>query len=340
MGVSRRATDSRRAEREALEPKDEKKEDEDGEVKEEATDSRLPSPNGLANGTATNTERDELDSAMGDDNASRTSSPMPERGNTAASRRRAMRERAAEREAEEAMKAAAAAKERQEVKAARAEARQLALDRKRLEDEEAALEVKLHEIERDFRRHLYTLRARPLGLDRWHNRVWWLDGLGSAPLLNDGKVVWGTGRLYIQGAEDLDIELARQGLPHVTQGLGVEIAAHVLAGKRAHEEGDAKLAPGEWAVYDTPEQLAAFYSWLNPRGRRDLDLQRTLKMWWAELEGGFHRRRIQAGVEAAPEEATQRRTRRAAGEEEREGYMGWKVSHGAQLAELARSSAL
>ncbi|CAK9782707.1 hypothetical protein CC85DRAFT_92470 [Cutaneotrichosporon oleaginosum] len=311
-----------RAEREALEPKEEKKDDEDGE-QEEGAESRLHSPNGIANGTATNTERDELDSAAGDDNPSRFSSPMPER-NTGASRRRAMRERAAEREAEEAMKAAAAAKERQEVKAARAEARQLALDRKRLEDEEAALEAKLHEIERDFRRHLYTLRARPLGVDRWHNRVWWLDGGGSAPLLNDGKVVWGTGRLYIQGADELDIELSRQGLPHVTQGLGVEIPASALAEKRAHEEGEAKLAPGEWAVYDTPEQLKSFYDWLNPRGRRDLDLQRTLKMWWTELEGGFHRRRIQTGLEAVPEEPAQRRTRRVAGEEEREGYLGWK----------------
>jgi hypothetical protein len=298
----------------------------------------MPSPNGVANGTATNTERDELESAAGDDNPSRISSPMPER-NTGASRRRAMRERAAEREAEEAMKAAAAAKERQEVKAARAEARQLALDRKRLEDEEAALEVKLHEIERDFRRHLYTLRARPLGVDRWHNRVWWLDGLGSAPLLNDGKVVWGTGRLYLQGAEALDIELSRQGLPHVTQGLGVDIPAAQLREKRAREEGDAALAPGEWAVYDTPEQLLAFYNWLNPRGRRDLDLHRTLKMWWAELEGGFHRRRVQMGLEAAPEEPTQRRTRRAVGEEERDGYMGWKVSRGgAAECELAKAS--
>ncbi|GMK57836.1 hypothetical protein CspeluHIS016_0406700 [Cutaneotrichosporon spelunceum] len=313
-----------RTEREALEPKDEKKDDEDGEVKDEPSESRLQSPNGHANGTATNTERDELDSAAGDESPSRVSSPIPERGHTSASRRRAMRERAAEREAEEAMKAAAAAKERQEVKAARAEARQLAADRKRLEDEETALEIKLHEIERDFRRHLYTLRARPLGVDRWHNRVWWLDGLGSAPLLNDGKVLWGTGRLYIQGAEDLDIELSRRGLPHATQGLGVEKSAAEIASKRATEEGEAKLAPGEWAVYDTPEQLQQFYNWLNPRGRRDLDLHRTLKMWWTELEGGFHRRRIQTGLEAAPEEPTQRRTRRIAGEEEREGYMGWR----------------
>lgn len=290
------------------------------------------------NGTAT-TERDELDESMAgdaDDRSNSQLSPTPDiRAYTGASRRRAMRERAAEREAEEAMKAAQAAKERLEVKAARQEARQLAAERKRLEDEEAALEIRLHEIERDFRRHLYTLRARPLGVDRYHNRVWWMDGLGSAPLLNDGKVVWGTGRLYLQGAEELDIELCRQSLPFVTQGLGIDMPREVLEAKRDKEEGEGRLAPGEWAVYDTPEQLNAFYSWLNPRGRRDHELQRALKMWWAELEGGFHRRRQQTGLEAAPEsDEIQRRrtTRRAAGDEEREGYLGWKVSARARVA--------
>lgn len=320
--------DDSRAEREALEPKDDGKEEgDDGEVKDEPLDSRAPSPNGHINGTATNTERDELEESMGgdvDDRSRGTSSPVTDaRANTGASRRRAMREAAAQREAEEAMKAAAAAREREEVKAARQEARQLATERKRLEDEEAALDVRLHEIERDFRRHFYTLRARPLGVDRYHNRVWWMDGLGSAPLLQaDGKVQWGTGRLYIQGGDAFDLEQSR---------VSAEMTPERLEERRDKEEGGAegRLAPGEWAVYDTPEQLLGYYNWLNPRGTRDLHLQRMLKMWWAELEGGFHRRRLQMGLEAAPEaEETQRRrtTRRGGGDEEREGYLGWKVS--------------
>lgn len=324
--------DDSRAEMEALEPKEEKLDaDEDGEVKAEPSDSRPPSPNGHVNGTATNIERDELESGMGDDDnrSGSQSSPAPDlRAYTGASRRRAMRERAAEREAEEAIKAAQAAKEREEVKVARQEARQLAQERKRLEDEEAALDVRLHEIERDFRKYLYTLRARPLGMDRFHNRVWWMDGLGSAPLLNDGKVVWGTGRLYIQGAEDLDVELCRQSLPYVTQGLGTDMPKEVLEAKRDKEEGEGRLAPGEWAVYDTPEQLLAFYNWLNPRGKRDHELQRALKMWWSELEGGFHRRRLAQGLEAVSEseEPRRRQTRRGAGEDAGEGYLAWKVS--------------
>lgn len=308
-----------RAEREALEPKGEENEEGEGEgegdeVKDEPGSPHPKSPNGHANG-----EHDELDdSIMGDeDTGSRATSPLSDSGRvkTAASRRRAMAEKAAEREAEEALRA----KEREEIRAKRAESKHAAAEKKRLEEEEVALEKRLHELEQGFRRYLYTLRGRPLGTDRFGNKVWWLDGLGSAPLYIDGKLQYGSGRLYVQGVDDMELEMLR---------MPVDVPLGQVNERREREE-DGRLAPGEWAVYDTPEQLLEFYNWLNPRGYRELHLQRALKLWWTELEGGMRRRRIAAGLDAAPEsEEPARRirpTRRAAGGEEVvEGYLGWR----------------
>ena len=191
-------------------------------VKEER-DTPAPSINGMMNGTISNgTDHDELESSLGranghgegdgdvngedgDDSGSESLSDpdMPDDGPNiaAASRRKAMKEKAVEREAEEAMRAARVVEDRIKAK----ESKHISSEKKRLQDEIDALTQKLRMLDHDFRSHLYTLRARPLGSDRFGNKVWWMDGLGSAPLMGEnGKVTWGTGRLYLQGAEDLE----------------------------------------------------------------------------------------------------------------------------------------
>jgi bromodomain adjacent to zinc finger domain protein 1A len=125
-----------------------------------------------------------------------------------------------------------------------------------LSDEEDAVRHRMRLLEHEFRSNLYTLRARPLGSDRYCNKVWWMDGLGSAPLVgSDGKVCYGTGRLYLQGAEDLDLEFAR--LAAVAANDGEEVPSEAVNERRDKEEREGKLAPGEWASYDTPEQVSA-----------------------------------------------------------------------------------
>lgn len=300
------------------------------EVKEE-TDSRAATPNGHANGT----ELDELDeSMMGDhDDQSRMSSPASEKNRVVAalSRRRAMKEKAAEREAEEAMRVAKAAKERKEIKAKKTEAKQLASEKKRLQDEEEQLDAQLKQLELDFRRYLYALRARPLGTDRFGNKVWWMDGLGSAPLYRDGspKILWGTGRIYVQGGDDLELELTRAACADIAPVPEMVPTAEALEARRKAEEGEGRLSQGQWAYYDTPEQLQAFMSWLNPRGTRELHLHRALKAWIPEIEGGMRARRAATGLDA--EEETGRRirpTRKAAGDDESQSYLAWRVSFG------------
>ena len=215
-------------------------------IKGERAGSVDVSINGVANGTGTNTERDELDSSPAPDDDESLSDPDADVAGpnvTAASRRKAMKERAAEREAEEANRVAKVAEER----AKKAESKVVTAERKRLADENDAIVAKMRSLEYDFRSHMYTLRARPVGLDRFCNKVWWLDGLGSAPLVGEsGKVLFGTGRLYVQGVEDVELDITR---------LPLETTAEEVEARRSKEEGEGRLGPGEWGMYETQEEV-------------------------------------------------------------------------------------
>ena len=69
--------------------------------------------------------------------------------------------------------------------------------------------------------------------------------MGSASLLGSGGVVqYGTGRLFVQGPSEFDVEMLQQREPG-------EIEA-----RRKEEEGEeGMLAVGEWAVYTDLEEV-------------------------------------------------------------------------------------
>ena len=158
-----------------------------------------------------------------------------------------MQERAEQREAEEAVRTAKVAKDLQDARLKKAEGKHQTAEKKRLADEEEATASRLRTLEYEFRSHFYALRARPIGTDRFGNKVWWLDGCGSASLLGEhGRTNWGTGRLYIQGADELESEWCR-----IPSGLSPKEVQR----RRIIEEGDGRLAPGEWACYDNVDQV-------------------------------------------------------------------------------------
>ena len=257
---------SSQAELAALTPKEEL-EDANGDVT--MTDVDIPKSERAGsidlslNGHAVNgrsTDRDELDSSPApiDEDMSEIDNGEDGAHVTAASRRRAMKEKAAEREAEEAMRIARVAQD----KVKKSETKQQAAEKKRLEDEFAVLSTKLRHVDYDLRAHMYALRAKPLGLDRFGNKVWWLDGYGSAVLINEkGQPVLGTGRIYVQGVENLDLELLRLAVanPSPEEKQGLEDVhrpdAHEIEQRRQEEEGD-KFKPGHWAAYDTIEKVS------------------------------------------------------------------------------------
>lgn len=145
--------------------------------------------------------------------------------------------------------AQAHAKQREIARAKVAAEKQAQAEHRRLDEEVNKLERRLESIEREFRKLLGAIRVKPLGKDRFHNRVWWFDGMGSMSLLGSGGVVqYGAGRIFIQGPTEMDLELMlRREENDVDQ-------------RRQEEEGEGVLAPGEWAVYTEPEEVRKFAS--------------------------------------------------------------------------------
>lgn len=142
----------------------------------------------------------------------------------------------------------ALAKQREAARAKQASTKQAAADQRRLEEELGKLERRLEAIERDFRKLLGVVRVKCLGKDRFFNRIWWFDGLGSSGLVGSGGVTqYGTGRVFIQGPSEFDLEVLEQR------------KAEDIDGRRLEEEGEEGiLGPGDWAVYTDVEEVKLF----------------------------------------------------------------------------------
>jgi bromodomain adjacent to zinc finger domain protein 1A len=72
--------------------------------------------------------------------------------------------------------------------------------------------------------------------------------MGSASLLGSGGVVqYGTGRIFIQGPSEMDLELM------------LKRDDDDYEARRLEEEGpEGMLAPSEWAQYAEPEEVISF----------------------------------------------------------------------------------
>lgn len=139
------------------------------------------------------------------------------------------------------------AKSREATRAMQASAKQAAADRRRIDEELNKTERRLEAIEREFRQLLGSIRVKPLGRDRFFNRVWWFDGLGSATVIGSGGVTqYGTGRLFLQGPSEFDLDLLQRKRKQDAS----------LTVRQLEEEGqEGMLGPGEWAMYTELEDV-------------------------------------------------------------------------------------
>ncbi|KAJ7102222.1 chromatin remodeling complex protein [Mycena belliarum] len=206
-------------------------------------------------------------------------------------------------------------KQREAARAKQASIKQATAELRRLDEEVNKLERRLEGIERDFRKLLCTIRVKPLGKDRFHNRIWWFDGMGSGSLVGSGGVTqYGAGRLFIQGPSEFDIDLL---VARTDEG---------IEERRREEEGvEGMLGPGDWAVYSDQEELDEFLAWLNPKGHREVALKSVLSKWWPHITSGLRRRIADVNVNARlPEARRSTRTKAATGYDiSREPYMAW-----------------
>lgn len=197
------------------------------------------------------------------------------------------------------------AKQRAIERAKNASAKQAQAEHRRLDEEDNKLERRMESMEREFRKWSGVVRLKPLGKDRFHNRYWWFDGVGSSSLIaSGGTVVYGTGRLFMQGPTEAD--------HHAMERKQEEDPSFDLAERRHDQEGaEGMLAIDAWGYYTEPEQvnftdtveqhlmIAHLFSflqvvdlmtWLNAKGNRELKLKENLIKWADHILGGMRKR--------------------------------------------------
>ncbi|RDX55953.1 chromatin remodeling complex protein [Lentinus brumalis] len=205
-----------------------------------------------------------------------------------------------------------AAKERKAARAKASSIKQAQAEHRRLDEEVNKLDRRLEGIEREFRKLLGCIRVKPLGRDRFYNRVWWFDGMGAASLIGSGGTVqYGTGRIFIQGASEFDAEILHRREENIEE-------------RRRIEEGpEGMLGANEWAVYNDLEEVQEFVAWLNPKGVRELALKNAFTKWWNHIGPGIRRRAADLNAHAKIPEARRSSRKSAAAELLREPYMQW-----------------
>lgn len=141
-------------------------------------------------------------------------------------------------------------KQRELARAKNASAKQAQAEYRRLDEEDNKLERRMESIEREFRKWSGVVRLKPLGKDRFHNRYWWFDGIGSSSLVSGGGTAsYATGRLFLQGPSTADMEIMerKQQDDHNLD----------LSERRKDEEGeDGVLGVDEWGHFTEPEQVS------------------------------------------------------------------------------------
>jgi len=193
--------------------------------------------------------------------------------------------------------------------------RQAVAEHRRLDEEVNKLERRLEAIEREFRKLLGCVRIKPLAKDRFFNRIWWFDGLGSGSLVGSGGTVqYGAGRFFVQGPSEFDIDILERR----------ELEDGDVGKRRLEEEGEeGMLKVGEWAVFSEVEEIDDFLTWLNPKGVRENALKNAVNKWWSHIAPGTRKRLSDLSVNAKLPEA-RRSARKSGGTEvSREPYMTW-----------------
>lgn len=175
----------------------------------------------------------------------------------------------------------AQAKSREISRSNAASLRKAAADLRKFEAQINLHDRRLEDIEQEFRQLLGCIRVKPMGKDRFHNRIWWLDGLGSGRLVVCGGVSWSTGRVFVQGPSELDRDLLDKR----------EREDGDVKKRRLEEEGEGgMLGVNEWAVYSDPEQVEELVGWLNTKGIRENALKNNMMKWIPHITRGIRKR--------------------------------------------------
>ncbi|BGP26830.1 DDT domain-containing protein [Rhodotorula toruloides] len=187
-------------------------------------------------------------------------------------------------------------------------------------------------VDREFRRYHGVARCRPLGKDRFHCRYWWFDGIGGMDLVvpngaGEEQVVYGTGRLFVQGPSEEDWEVIADVKEKGEEG--EKSARERRMKEEVVDAPEALLGVNEWAYYEDDEELDSLVAWLNSKGTRELALKTAIQKWRPLLTAGAQQRRYDAANPDLPRYEVPPGKRRASRKDRQDPepdrtYMGWR----------------
>lgn len=125
-------------------------------------------------------------------------------------------------------------------------------------------------------------RTKCLGKDRFCNRYWWFERNAmpyeGLPTSSTAEAHYANGRLWVQGPDEME----RTGFIDVPDDLKKAYRKEFKmtpVERRKIEEGPTILADARsWGYYDDAEAVDKLIEWLDPRGNRELKLQKELSL--------------------------------------------------------------
>ncbi|KAI8098498.1 ATP-utilizing chromatin assembly and remodelling N-terminal-domain-containing protein [Halteromyces radiatus] len=232
------------------------------------------------------------------------------------SRQAILKRKQMEREEYEAKRRKLYHQQRQEARERNQELKAKAIIRKKLENDERQVQRKREQVERDMRKYS-TLRFKPLGRDKFYNRYYYLDNIGSG-------FTHGSGKLFVQSPSVTDLLMMQErgkenmikdednkdststsslscghggGLPFICQLMdhqGLSDKASMLK-----LDFDKMVGPDHlewWESFDDPDKLNALLDWLNPKGVREYLLKRELQKHLPGLLAGMKKHSFERPV--------------------------------------------
>ncbi|KAJ1675386.1 hypothetical protein EV182_001370, partial [Spiromyces aspiralis] len=185
------------------------------------------------------------------------------------------------------------------------QAHQRQLERRRLGEAEFHCIRKLEQLEREMRRYEVGSLC-PIGIDRYLNRYYYIDGLG-------GSLASSTGRLFVVPCTYSERQRIALRVPQfVMKGWELELGDEWIVKKpgtvgRGHKVSSSLsdmvnvIECGStieedpfpmWGYYSTPEQIDALLKWLNPKGRRELALINQINLFNSAITSGMRKRNL------------------------------------------------
>ena len=250
----------------------------DARIEPEGEHPPPPETNGAQSSPAPPSSDVESEQRVNDDRSDITDEqPTGRRSRSAFARKASARLQASQ---TPASKVAGHGKERAQARIKAQELKNALAERRKLQDEQIKVDRRLEAIEREFRQLFGIGRTRPMGKDRFFNRVWWLDGMGSGTLVaSGGQTAYGTGRVFIQGPNEFDLPVLKE-------------RGESFIRKRYEEEDgpEGTLKSGTWGYYSESQQMEDFIGWLNPKGHRELALRNQILKWSDHITLGMRKR--------------------------------------------------